>query len=573
MSLDATHERQPNLDFEAGWQSPAERVFRGLREYQAAAVAEVLRSDVLSPIVEAPTGSGKAWMIAALAQEYSRSGRVLMATHRDTLVRQNHDVVFRKAGLRPTFYGAGLGSKEWGKITFGNIASLHSVAKKTPHLLPHPIAAIVIDECHRVPNEGGGMFRTLIEAVRTRNPECRLIGMSATPFRGNGASLTDEEGALFDEIVFSIGVRELIDQGVLVRPVPYKADNSLDLSKLKVRAGEYRDEEQAIQIDEAISEIAAEMLAAADKHNRRAAVAMLPRVKQSEALAAALRNLGQPAVSVTAGTPNREAILQRFREGRIRFLTSVSVLVEGFDATVCDMVALIRATKSPIVYIQSVGRGLRPHEGKTNCLVLDFGGNTQRFGPIDNVRMPKAGKHGASQEKECPSCSAIIPKSADVCPECGHMFGGGDAEPKKLNGRSNTEQLLSDPKRNPKVGDTATFAPDRWSFVSLPGRGSKPRWGLITVKGEGREGVIKLYPNHGDKARRFFESQMRSMCPDVRKVHSVIEECFRPSSDTMSVLDRLINQEWTPPARVSCQLKEFEGRKSWEVKRIWRARP
>lgn len=521
------------------------------------------------------TVTHNSWVIAALAQEFMRSGIVLMATHRDTLVRQNRGVLIRKAGITPTFYGAGLGKRAWSKVTYGNVATLANVARRTPHLLPK-VAAVIVDECHRVPVSGGGQYRTLLTALRERSPECRLIGLSATPFRGNGASLCDEEGALFDEVVHRVPIRWLIEQGRLVPPVPYAARNELDVSKLKVRAGEFRDEEQVAQIDPAIPAIADEMVEAADRHGRRATVSMLPRVAQSEALAAALRARGQTAVSVTMDTPGREAILQDFREGRIRHLTSVSVLVEGFDATRCDMVCLIVATRSPIKYIQSIGRGLRPHEGKRDCLVLDFGGNTERQGPIDDVRMPTPGKAGDPQMKACRACGALNRPVARVCEQCGAPFGGGETSAPELGTRSNTGRLLSDgpvaaPAGPPPVGTRETFTPtsvDVTRISANPMRGT-PAWCIVHFKGEdGISADLKLFPDH-DKGRLYFLPKL--MRAFGEGVVSAVAPCRDPEIDTTEGWDKISwLQRHVPnfplPARVTRVRTEFNGRKSWEAK-------
>ena len=563
------------LDIETGWRSPALKVFDGLRDEQAQAVLAALRSDLLSPIVEAPTGAGKSWIIAAFAQEYSRCGSVLIAQHRDTLARQNHMVLLRKAGVEASYYGAGLGRRRFTRVTFGNIATLANVARRDPGKLP-VISALIVDECHRVPNRGGGQYRTLIGALREKHPESRLIGLSATPFRGNGESLCDEDGALFDGIVHRIDIKPLIEAGHLVPPVPYAARNSLDISKLRVRAGEFRDEEQAAQIDPAIGGIAAELVEAADRHGRKAAVAMLPRVKQSDALAAELVRRGQSAVSVTMKTPGREAILQDFRDGKIRFLTSVSVLVEGFDATVCDTVALICATRSPVKYIQSIGRGLRSHQGKADCLVLDFGGNTHRFGPIDDVTMPQKGKLGEPKMKECKACGFINRPAARACERCGSPFGGEPRPEPELNTRSNTGRLLSDKPAAPilplpKVGDRETFTPASVEMIKINANpvAGKPEWAILRFKGEGGvEADLKLFPNHEKGRWRFFKDLGRAFGDAAV---SAVAPCRDPEIDIAAGWNQV---DWLRrhlprfplPARITRVRTEHNGRKSWDAK-------
>jgi DNA repair protein RadD len=117
-------------------------------------------------------------------------------------------------------------------------------------------------------------------------------------------------------------------------------------------------------------------------------------------------------------------LIQRFRDGDLAYLVNVNVLTTGFDAPNVDCVALLRPTMSPGLYYQMVGRGFRICEGKTDCLVLDFGGNVLRHGPVDAIRVnaPASKGTGEAPAKECPSCLALIATGYATCPDCGHVF-------------------------------------------------------------------------------------------------------------------------------------------------------
>jgi DNA repair protein RadD len=122
-------------------------------------------------------------------------------------------------------------------------------------------------------------------------------------------------------------------------------------------------------------------------------------------------------------TFERDRILQDFRAGRLKYLVNVGVLTTGFDAPNIDCVVLLRPTMSPGLYYQMVGRGFRLCEGKTNCLVLDFGENIMRHGPVDMLQA-KGGKNGTGEApaKECPECHSVIAAGYMTCPDCGHQF-------------------------------------------------------------------------------------------------------------------------------------------------------
>jgi len=119
----------------------------------------------------------------------------------------------------------------------------------------------------------------------------------------------------------------------------------------------------------------------------------------------------------------RAETLQRFKDGDLKYLVNVNVLTTGFDAPNIDCVAMLRPTNSPGLYYQMVGRGFRLHPGKDNCLVLDFGGNILRHGPVDDLQIKEPGQgNGEAPAKECPECNAVIHAAYATCPECGYEF-------------------------------------------------------------------------------------------------------------------------------------------------------
>ncbi len=164
---------------------------------------------------------------------------------------------------------------------------------------------------------------------------------------------------------------------------------------------------------------------------------------------------------VCGETPDveRDRLLARFRNqewGRqlqidfgqraaqpLKYLCNVNVLTTGFDAPNVDCVVLLRPTMSPGLYYQMVGRGFRLHPGKADCLVLDYGGNVLRHGPVDQVRVQQGGGRGVSEApaKECPGCRALIAAAYRVCPDCGHEFPKPEA--KKHDERAANAGVLS----------------------------------------------------------------------------------------------------------------------------------
>ena len=121
----------------------------------------------------------------------------------------------------------------------------------------------------------------------------------------------------------------------------------------------------------------------------------------------------------------REAKLRLFTSGQIRFLFNAMLLTTGFDYPAIDCIVMLRPTKSTGLYVQIMGRGLRLHEDKQNTLVLDFAGNIERHGPIDQIRVKRKGPKAElsiAPVKECPDCHELLHTSVALCPSCGHEF-------------------------------------------------------------------------------------------------------------------------------------------------------
>jgi DNA repair protein RadD len=149
-------------------------------------------------------------------------------------------------------------------------------------------------------------------------------------------------------------------------------------------------------------------------------------VSHAQHIATALQAQGITTECVTGETPSaeRDRILTDFKQGRIRALTNANVLTTGFDAPGIDLIAMLRPTMSPGLYVQMAGRGLRIADGKTDCLVLDFAGVVEQHGPITAVKPPpkKGEKVGEAPVKVCDHCQEICHLSVRVCPACGEAF-------------------------------------------------------------------------------------------------------------------------------------------------------
>ncbi|MGE3805988.1 MAG: helicase-related protein [Gemmataceae bacterium] len=282
---------------------------------------------------------------------------------------------------------------------------------------------LLVHNCHMIPADGEGMYRTLLAGLKAINPILRIIGLTATPYRLSSGSICGPDNVL-NAICYEVGVRELIDLGYLC-PLRSKAGKQkVDTSSLHVRGGEFvASEVEALMDDEAIVDAACREIVELVRE-RKSCLVFTSGVQHGKHVAKRLKERGQHVETVFGDTLDfiRDQTLADFRAGHIKYLVNVNVLTTGFDAPNIDCVVLLRPTLSPGLYYQMVGRGFRLHPSKSNCLVLDFGGNVLRHGPVDAIRIRRNGKSEPATPKECPSCQEIVPPNCKVCPECGYEW-------------------------------------------------------------------------------------------------------------------------------------------------------
>jgi DNA repair protein RadD len=399
-----------------------------LRPYQEeakAAVYQHLRTRDDNPCVVIPTAGGKTPVMASICKDAVGlwRGRVLILAHVRELLEQTADKLNKVCPeVRFGIYSAGLKRRDTENAVI--IAGIQSVYWRACELDAFDL--VVIDEAHMIPPEGDGMYRQFLADARAINPNLRIIGFTATPFRLKTGSICTPDGFL-NHVCYEVGVRELIVQGYLCPLITKAGINKADFTRLHVRAGEFvADEVEELMDDDRLVEAACgETVAyAAD---RRAVLIFASGVKHGRHIVRVLgEKHGIECGFITGETPTgeRDALLDEFRAGRLKYLCNVNVLTTGFDAPNIDCVALIRPTLSAGLYYQMVGRGFRLHPSKQNCLILDFGGNVVRHGPVDQIRVEQRAGNGNGQApaKECPQCQSVIAAGYARCPDCGYVF-------------------------------------------------------------------------------------------------------------------------------------------------------
>ena len=388
-----------------------------------------------NPCLVLPTGSGKSHIVAALCKDALQNWPdtlVLMLTHQKELIEQNAEKMLQHWPDAPLgIYSAGIGRRDLGEpITFAGIQSVRSKAERIGH-----VDLIVIDECHLVSHKDEGGYRDLLRQLRAVNPVLRVVGLTATPYRLGHGLITDAP-ALFDDLIEPVSIEELIYHGYLAPLRSKMTSAKLDVSGVKKRGGEYIDAElqRAVNTKDKNHQVVQEVIRLAG--DRRSWLFFCAGVDHAQAVCDALTAAGISAACVTGATPkkDRERILSAFKAGEIQALTNANVLTTGFDAPNIDLIAMLRPTLSPTLYVQMAGRGMRLKEHTDHCLVLDFAGVVECHGPITAVQPPKrtGDSEGEAPVKVCEQCQEIVHTAVKVCPSCGFEFPPPAPKPLRL---------------------------------------------------------------------------------------------------------------------------------------------
>ena len=435
-----------------------------LRDYQSAAKAalyDYLRQKDGNPCVVIPTAGGKSICIASVAADAVNlwHGRVLILAHVKELVDQNSKEL---KGLCPDLpvgvYSAGLDRRDTKEPVV--VAGIQSIYNKID--LFEPFDIVMVDEVHMVPPDGEGRYQTFLNAAKAKNPNIRMVGWTATPFRTQGGIICRPEN-LFNEVCYEANVKDLIDAGWLSKITAKAGTANADLEHLHIRAGEFVAEEveKAMGEDRLVASACREIVE--KTKDRKACLIFCTSVEHCNKVAKLIAAYsGEECAVVTGDTPSdqRDEIIRRLKGEEIevdlfggklpplKYCCNVSVMTTGTNIRRLDTIALLRPTASAGLFIQMVGRGFRlsPETGKTECLVLDYGKNVERFGPIDAIRVGERGAGNGERGplvKICPQCRTLVPLSVMLCKECGFEFPRSERERRTHEAHADNAAILS----------------------------------------------------------------------------------------------------------------------------------
>ena len=357
-------------------------------------------------------------IIKALVNHYTNQNqRVLILAHRKELLEQAGTILGDKDFC---YYSASIGEKRMHKPVV--IAGIQSIYNKPMPTAEEAFDHIIIDECHRLSNERDGQYWQLIDKL----PNAKITGLSATPYRLKGGELS------WGEIVYEIGYAPLFDAGWLCKLTNKVPPSAVpNLADIQVVMNDYI----ANQLEEVMTDTKL-MFAAVEKikqysPSRKSCLIFCVSVKHAELLKWMMREYGIEDTAIVTGETSqteRGIIIEDFKQGKIKFLLNCEVLLEGFDAPRVDMIVCLRPTKSRGLWEQMIGRGIRMHAEKKDCLLLDMAGNLSEHGGFDAPRNFAKGKERkVAPGRICPQCETFCkPITAQgiglECPDCGFQF-------------------------------------------------------------------------------------------------------------------------------------------------------
>lgn len=397
-----------------------------LRPYQQDAVSAALaflRTSTDPALIDAAPAAGKSFMIAAIADAlHAISGgkKVLCLAPSAELVTQNHGK-FLLTGEKASIFSSSAGSKStrW-HVVFATPMTVKNAISRFSN--PDEFCAVIVDECHGLTPT----IRSIIEAMREKNPRLRVLGLSGTPFNlGKGyifrqwpdGKVNDDSKTrdpYFTKCVYRVSAREMLEAG-FITPMVVGAINAAeyDTSGIRLLPNGHLDDATVERAFEGhgrkTAAIIADVLGQAQA--RRGGVMYFAATRQhaAEIMASLPQNGTAAMVTGDMKSAERKKVIAAYRRREVRHLVSIGTLTTGFDVEHTETIAILRYTESAALLQQILGRAWRLADNKPDSLLLDYAGNVERHFPDGDIYNPtiKAGtatEGAGAVEAQCPQC-------------------------------------------------------------------------------------------------------------------------------------------------------------------------
>jgi DNA repair protein RadD len=433
----------------------------------------------LRVLLQLPTGAGKTFIFCRIAAGAIAKGkRVWLLGHRAEILTQISDALYA--------LGIDHGVLEGGQADTDStiiVASIATLSRRLDRYKDEPPDLLIVDECHHAV---AGSWRKILNAF----PKARILGVTATPERLDGRGLGD----VFQTMIIGPDVAELTRQEFLVPAVVYAPAVDLDLSGVRTRAGDFASDDLAKVMGQGA------LVGDAIEHYKTLgdgvpAIAFAVNVSHSLKIAARFNAAGIAAAHVDGETPaaERKHFITALGTGKLKVLCNCGLISEGVDVPIVGAAILMRPTMSLALYLQMVGRALRPAPGKTRAIILDHAGNSLRHGlPADPREWSLEGKPRQQRDqpqerrlRHCKACGAVNAVGAMQCVGCGAELKPTPTEQREIAAKliaAERNQMISE-IRSMSYQEARRFADsaDKARLVAYA-KGWRPGWVYYRVR-------------------------------------------------------------------------------------------
>lgn len=335
-----------------------------LYSYQKRVIEAIKADPSHSQLISMPTGTGKTITFLSAIKEFDKNCLILV--HREELLRQTYDKA-RLLGYEEQDISLVTAQKkeEFKKL---NIAMVQTLSRNLESYPANIIDILVIDEAHHALSPS---YLNLIKHFEIFEKEKLILGFTATPLRGDKKALSQ----VFLSHSFKMTLAEATQNGYICPVYGIRVDIDKGLEQIEQVSGDYDISklDKVMNCDE-VNDLIADKCQYLQK---TPCLVFCTSVDHAQNISDRLRKRKRKAISVSYKTSKKTLaiIFRMLKEGRIDFITNAVKLSEGFDHPAIQTIVLARPTRSPVLYKQIIGRGLRKFPGKVDCSVIEFSGN------------------------------------------------------------------------------------------------------------------------------------------------------------------------------------------------------
>jgi DNA repair protein RadD len=418
-------------------------------------------SEAGNPLIDLATGAGKSFVMTGIIRRLLRGWcdmRIVVVTHVKELIEQNHQELIDEWPEAPAgIYSAGLGRRDYrAQILFGGIQTIWNKTNEIGF-----VDIVLIDECHLISRDADGRYGAFFAELRKVNPDLKIVGLTATPYRLDSGRLDEGEDRMFDKVIYTYSIADGVRDGYLTPLSTKETASEISTFGVKKAGKDFQKTALGKAADEITEAAVAEIVAKG--RDRQSWMAFCSGKEHAYHVRDAINRHGITCEAIVDDTPKgeRRDIIRAYKNYEIRCLTNNAVLTTGFNHKGVDLIAALRPTLSVSLYLQMMGRGTRAiyrtgfdeHDPKwtaedrrqaiadgpkPTCLILDFARLVDEHGPVDSVVVSDPGSgDGEAPSKVCPpetregakrdkngifGCGEKLHASARSCKFCGYEF-------------------------------------------------------------------------------------------------------------------------------------------------------